>query len=84
MAEWEEEFKTNHDMTSTQATKNAQDTIAYGTKIVGGVSPGKGGTTHVGLPVYDTVREVRYSELFHPHCQREFGKLMLIFQIGNG
>jgi hypothetical protein len=42
-----------------QATSNARDTIAYGTKVVGGVSPGKGGTEHLGLPVLDSVREVR-------------------------
>jgi succinyl-CoA synthetase alpha subunit len=42
----------------TQATANAKDTIAYGTRIVGGVSPGKGGQTHLDLPVFNTVREV--------------------------
>lgn len=41
-----------------QATQNAKDTIAYGTNIVGGVSPGKGGTQHLGLPVFDSVRKV--------------------------
>ncbi|PMB65426.1 Succinyl-CoA ligase [ADP-forming] subunit alpha, mitochondrial [Beauveria bassiana] len=40
-----------------KATANAQDTIAYGTRIVGGVSPGKGGQTHLNLPVFNTVRE---------------------------
>lgn len=43
----------------TQATQNAKDTIAYGTKVVGGVSPGKGGQEHLRLPVFDTVRSVR-------------------------
>lgn len=42
-----------------KATKNAQDTIEYGTNVVGGVSPGKGGKEHLGLPVFNTVREVR-------------------------
>ena len=35
----------------------ASDALAYGTKLVGGVSPNKGGTTHLGLPVFNTVRE---------------------------
>ncbi|KAK8144557.1 hypothetical protein G3M48_005644 [Beauveria asiatica] len=43
--------------TGRAATANAKDTIAYGTRIVGGVSPGKGGQTHLDLPVFDTVRE---------------------------
>ena len=36
---------------------HAQDAIDHGTAIVGGVTPGKGGTTHLGLPVFDTVRQ---------------------------
>lgn len=47
-----------HANRTTQATSNAKDTIEYGTKIVGGVSPGKGGKTHLDLPVFNTVREV--------------------------
>ncbi|KAF2093362.1 alpha subunit of gdp-forming succinate-CoA ligase [Rhizodiscina lignyota] len=43
--------------TGKAATKNAKDTIEYGTNIVGGVSPGKGGQEHLGLPVFNTVRE---------------------------
>ncbi|KAJ4178714.1 hypothetical protein NW755_013008 [Fusarium falciforme] len=43
--------------TGKAATKNAQDTIEYGTNIVGGVSPGKGGQEHLGLPIFNTVRE---------------------------
>ncbi|KKP02863.1 hypothetical protein THAR02_05039 [Trichoderma harzianum] len=41
-----------------KATANAKDTIAYGTRIVGGISPGKGGSTHLDLPVFNTVEEV--------------------------
>src|SRR5688572_28206479 len=36
---------------------HSEHAVAYGTKMVGGVSPGKGGTTHLGLPVFDTVAE---------------------------
>lgn len=39
------------------ASFHAQEAIAYGTKIVGGISPGKGGTKHLDLPVFDTVKD---------------------------
>ncbi|KAL4729710.1 hypothetical protein ACLX1H_004133 [Fusarium chlamydosporum] len=43
--------------TGEVATKNAQDTIAYGTKIVGGVTKNPGNGTHLDLPLYGSVRE---------------------------
>src|SRR3989338_8483665 len=46
-------------VTGAQGTFHTEQAIAYGTKMVGGVTPGKGGTTHVGLPVYDTVGEAK-------------------------
>ena len=46
-------------ITGAQGTFHTEQAIAYGTLMVGGVTPGKGGLKHLGLPVYDTVKEAR-------------------------
>lgn len=45
--------------TGREGTYHSEQAIAYGTKMVGGVTPGKGGTTHIDLPVFDTVAEAK-------------------------
>lgn len=45
--------------TGSQGTLHSQQALDYGTKMVGGVTPGKGGTTHIGLPVFNTVAEAK-------------------------
>jgi succinyl-CoA synthetase alpha subunit len=45
--------------TGREGTYHSEQALAYGTKMVGGVTPGKGGTQHLGLPVFNTVAEAR-------------------------
>ncbi|MDX2113933.1 MAG: succinate--CoA ligase subunit alpha [Alphaproteobacteria bacterium] len=45
--------------TGREGTYHSEQAIAYGTKMVGGVTPGKGGTQHINLPVFDTVEEAK-------------------------
>jgi len=45
--------------TGKNGTFHSEQAIAYGTKMVGGVTPGKGGATHIGLPIFDTVAEAK-------------------------
>ncbi len=46
-----------HGFTGGQATFHSQQCLEYGTKIVAGMTPGKGGTSHLGIPVFNTVRD---------------------------
>ena len=43
--------------TGKQGTLHSQEALSYGTQLVGGVTPGKGGSTHLGLPVFDSVKQ---------------------------
>lgn len=46
-------------LTGSQGSFHSEQCLAYGTKMVGGVTPGKGGTKHIGLPVFNTVKEAK-------------------------
>lgn len=46
-------------MTGATGTFHTETALAYGTQMVGGVTPGKGGTSHIGLPMFDTVAEAK-------------------------
>ncbi len=48
-------------LTGSQGTFHTEQAIAYGTKMVGGVTPGKGGMEHIGLPVFDSVHEAKHA-----------------------
>ena len=73
--------------TGSQATMHAEQCIAYGTNIVGGVTPGKGGQQHLGLPVFNGVKEAinetgtNTSVIFVP---AKFSKAAIIEAADNG
>ncbi|MEM8657497.1 MAG: succinate--CoA ligase subunit alpha [Pseudomonadota bacterium] len=48
-------------LTGSQGTFHSEQAVAYGTQMVGGVTPGKGGTSHIGLPIFNTVHEAKHA-----------------------
>src|SRR3546814_2434201 len=64
-------------MTGATGTFHTEQALAYGTKMVGGVTPGKGGTTHIGLPNFNTVAEAKAATRSEEHTS-ELQSLMRI------
>ena len=70
--------------TGRQGTFHSEQAIAYGTKMVGGVTPGKGGQTHLNLPVFNTVRdEVREAGAEVISVEGEEGGEWVLVDIGD-
>ena len=61
--------------TGSHGTFHSEQTIKYGTNLVGGVTPKKGGQKHLGLPVFNTVKEARESETINATLLRTRWKL---------
>ena len=63
-------------MTGDKGSFHTKEMVEYGTNVVGGVTPGKGGTKHQGLPVFNTVKEaVEATGAHHQHHLRGAGLL---------
>src|SRR5271156_6545337 len=70
--------------TGKNGTFHSEQAMAYGTKLVGGVSPGKGGSIHLGLPVFDTVAEAREKTAADAICEAIDAETPLVVCITEG
>ena len=69
-------------ITGKEGTFHTKQMVEYGTNIVGGVTPGKGGTTHEGIPVFNTHGEPEAAKAMRDHIAERFGWRVEVPQYG--